>query len=138
MGKAWSPYHPPRPAPGEVTAALLHQYRQRTCQPSEWLATWNVRTMRPSTGLSDDLQQVDDTRKTAIIIDHELAKRNIDIAALQETHLASSGSLKEKDYTFFWQTSAGCTGSALQRATPSRRQLCLPLKGLSASCSCAS
>lgn len=53
-------------------------------------------------GLSDDLQQVDDARKTAII-DRELAKRNIDIAALQETRLASSGSLKEKDYTLFWQ-----------------------------------
>ena len=56
--------------------------------------------MRP--GLSDDLQQVENARKTAVI-DRELAKRNIDIAALQETRLASSGSLKEKDYTFFWQ-----------------------------------
>ena len=53
-------------------------------------------------GLSDNLQQVDDARKTAII-DRELAKRNIDIAALQETRLASSGSLKEKNYTLFWQ-----------------------------------
>lgn len=53
-------------------------------------------------GLSDDLQQIDDARKTAII-NRELAKRNIDIAALQETRLASSGSLMEKDYTFFWQ-----------------------------------
>ena len=53
-------------------------------------------------GLSDDLQKVNDARKTAII-GRELAKRNIDIAALQETRLASSGSLKEKDYTFFWQ-----------------------------------
>ena len=52
-------------------------------------------------GLSDDLQQVKDARKTAII-DSELAKRNIDLAALQETRLAASGSLKEK-YTFFWQ-----------------------------------
>ena len=53
-------------------------------------------------GLSDNLQQIHDARKTAII-DRELAKRNIDIAALQETRLAASGSLKEKDYTFFWQ-----------------------------------
>lgn len=53
-------------------------------------------------GLSDDLQQIDDARKTAII-DRELKRLNIDIAALQETRLPGSGSLKEKDYTFFWQ-----------------------------------
>jgi len=54
------------------------------------------------TGISDDLLQVDDTRKTAII-NRELSKLNIDIAALQETRLPSDGSLKEQDYTFFWQ-----------------------------------
>ncbi|GFS21690.1 hypothetical protein ElyMa_003344800 [Elysia marginata] len=53
-------------------------------------------------GLSDDLQQVNDARKTAII-DRELAKRNTDIAALQETSLAASGSLKEEEFTFFWK-----------------------------------
>ena len=53
-------------------------------------------------GISDDLQQIEDTRKTAII-DRELGKLGIDIAALQETRLPSSGSLREKDYTFFWQ-----------------------------------
>ena len=54
------------------------------------------------TGISDDLREVDDTRKTAII-DRELTKLNISIAALQETRLASSGSLREKNYTFFWK-----------------------------------
>ena len=34
-------------------------------------------------GLTDDLQVVDDTRKTAII-DRELHRLNIDIAALQK------------------------------------------------------
>ena len=53
-------------------------------------------------GLSDDLQQIDDTRKTAII-DQELKRLNIDIAGLQETRLPGNGSLKERDYTFFWQ-----------------------------------
>ena len=53
-------------------------------------------------GLSDNLQQIDDARKTAII-NRELKRLDIDIAALQETRLASSGSLKEQDYTFFWQ-----------------------------------
>ncbi|XP_076036403.1 uncharacterized protein LOC143022188 [Oratosquilla oratoria] len=53
-------------------------------------------------GLTNDLQQVDDSRKTAII-NRELERLNIDIAALQETRLLSSGSLREQDYTFFWQ-----------------------------------
>lgn len=53
-------------------------------------------------GLSADLQQVDDARKTAVI-NRELERLNIDIAALQETRLPSNGSLREKDYTFFWQ-----------------------------------
>ena len=64
------------------------------------LASWNVRTLCP--GLSEDLQQVDDSRKTAII-NRELKRLNIDIAALQETRLPSNGSLREQDYTFFWQ-----------------------------------
>ena len=53
-------------------------------------------------GMADDLQQVDDSRKTAII-DRELNKLNIDVAALQETRLPDNGSIKEINYTFFWQ-----------------------------------
>lgn len=53
-------------------------------------------------GLAADLQQIDDARKTKII-DRELARLNIDVAALQETRLAESGSLRESDYTFYWQ-----------------------------------
>ncbi|XP_068703763.1 craniofacial development protein 2-like [Montipora foliosa] len=33
----------------------------------------------------------------------ELARLNIDVACIQETWLADSGSLMERDYTFFWQ-----------------------------------
>ncbi|KAL8592312.1 hypothetical protein ACOMHN_036946 [Nucella lapillus] len=55
-----------------------------------------------SPGLSADLQYVNDARKTAIIND-ELLRLQLDIVALQETRLAGSGTLKEKDYTFFWQ-----------------------------------
>ena len=43
-----------------------------------------------------------DSRKTAII-SKELARLNIDVACLQETRLADSGSLMERDNTFFWQ-----------------------------------
>ena len=53
-------------------------------------------------GLSRDLSQVDDAIKTAII-NHELRKLNIDIAALQETRLPPNGSIREQDYTFYWQ-----------------------------------
>ena len=54
------------------------------------------------TGLSEDLQDVSDSRKTAVIND-ELRRLHVDITTLQETRLADSGTLREKDYTFFWQ-----------------------------------
>jgi len=54
------------------------------------------------TGLSEDLQDVSDSRKTAVIND-VIKRLHVDIATLQETRLAGSRSLKEKDYTFFWQ-----------------------------------
>lgn len=57
------------------------------------------------TGLSEDLQDISDSRKTAVIND-ELKRLHMDIATLQETRLADSGSLKEKDYTFFWKGGA--------------------------------
>ena len=53
-------------------------------------------------GLNEDLTKIDDSRKTAVI-DSELERLNIDLAALQETRLPGNGSLKEKSYTFFWQ-----------------------------------
>ena len=45
---------------------------------------------------------MDDARKTTII-NKELARLNVDAACLQKTRLADSGSLMERDYTFFWQ-----------------------------------
>ena len=38
-----------------------------------------------------------------LIIDRELTRLDISIAALQETRLSSSGSLREENYTFFWK-----------------------------------
>ena len=67
--------------------------------PALRIASWNIRMMR--TGLSDDLQEIDDAHKTAVI-DHELHRLAIDIAALHETWLPDSGSMREKHYTF-WQ-----------------------------------
>ena len=54
------------------------------------------------TGLYASLQDIKDSRKTAVI-NNELKRLNVDIATLQETRFADSGTLKEKDYTFFWQ-----------------------------------
>ena len=53
-------------------------------------------------GLSQDLQDISNDRKTAVIND-ELKRLNIDIVTLQETWLADAGTLKERDYTLFWQ-----------------------------------
>jgi hypothetical protein len=65
------------------------------------LSTWNVRTMMTGMNTDDDLDNENDIRKTAVI-DTELSMRNIHIAALQETRLADSGTIKEEHYTFFW------------------------------------
>ena len=53
-------------------------------------------------GLSQDLQDISNTRKTAVIND-KLKRLNVNIANLQETWLADAGILKERDYKFFWQ-----------------------------------
>lgn len=63
------------------------------------LGSWNVCTV--TTGL-EDLQFISGVRKSAIIND-ELLRLQVDIAALQEMCLADSGMLKEKDHPFFWQ-----------------------------------
>ena len=74
--------------------------QNKTKTPALRLGTWNVRTMCP--GLNEDHQQIEDARKTAII-DRELSRLNYDIVALQETRLPSNGSLREKNFTFYWQ-----------------------------------
>ena len=64
------------------------------------LGTWNVRTMTP--GFSDNLQEVNDARKTAVI-DRELSRLQMDIVALQETRLPETGSVRVRDFTLFWE-----------------------------------
>ena len=70
---------------------------KRKKRPTLKLGSWNVRTM--TTGI--DTENISDARKTAII-NNELLRLKVDIAALQETRLAGQGSIKENDYTFFW------------------------------------
>ena len=50
---------------------------------------------------SNNLQQGEIRR--SFLIDRELDRLNVDIAALQETRLHGTGSIKEKNYTFFWK-----------------------------------
>ena len=49
---------------------------------------------------SDDLQEVNEVRKTAVI-DRELGRLQMDIVALQETRLPETGSERERDFTLF-------------------------------------
>ena len=53
-------------------------------------------------GFNGDPQAMDDLRKTAVI-DRELHRLCVDVAALQETRLTDDGTLREQNYTFFWQ-----------------------------------
>jgi hypothetical protein len=61
-----------------TTAPTKHKNKAKK-SPVLRLATWNVRTMCP--GIASDLQLTTDNRKTAII-NNELARLKIDIAAL--------------------------------------------------------
>ena len=63
------------------------------------VAAWNVRTMLDRNETTDR-----PARRTALIA-QELARYQIDIAALSETRLADEGSLTEDQgaYTFFWK-----------------------------------
>uniref|UniRef100_A0A0B7BU24 Endonuclease/exonuclease/phosphatase domain-containing protein n=1 Tax=Arion vulgaris TaxID=1028688 RepID=A0A0B7BU24_9EUPU len=110
MGKAHSPYQLPRlGTKREDTSSFLSARAQhgkqqlqkhKTNKPLRF-GTWNVRTMCP--GLVNlDPTKTKDIRKTAVI-DRELERLQVDIAALQETRLPDCGSVKEKNYTFFWQ-----------------------------------
>ncbi|KAL4718556.1 hypothetical protein ACJJTC_011471 [Scirpophaga incertulas] len=88
------------PAPNKTNK---HQKTNHIANKSMRLGSWNVRTMRtgfPDTsGSSDCVQHL---RKTAVI-DGELLRLNVMIAALQETRLPDEGSIKESNFTFFWK-----------------------------------
>ena len=84
----------------EQVLAPSSQKQKTTKPPVLRIASWNICTMCP--GLSTDPQLMDDSCKTAII-NKELARLIIDIACLQETQLAESGSLMRRGHTFFCQ-----------------------------------
>lgn len=62
-------------------------------------ATWNIRTPMDSTRITF----IKIPRRTAVIA-RELKEHNIDIVALQETHLRREGQLEERSagYTYMW------------------------------------
>ncbi len=84
----------------KISTRQTKQNKTKTKVPALRIASWNVRTML--TGLNENLEAMNDARKTAVI-DRELDKLNIDIAALLETRLSENGSLKDECCTFFWQ-----------------------------------
>ena len=96
----WVHWDKGKPEKQAGTMAAGNHKRNYQKRPVLKLGCWTVRTM--TTGLSASLQDIKDSRKTAVMND-ELKRLNVDIATLHETRLADSGTLKEKDYTFFWQ-----------------------------------
>ena len=75
-----------------------HRNSKKTSKVSRLIiGTWNVRT------LLDSARADRPDRRTALVA-RELARYNIDIAALSETRLAGEGHLTEKGagYTYFW------------------------------------
>ena len=82
-----------------IIAPLKYRKQQR---PTLKLAIWNVRTRTTGLTRNDSDHTITDTRKTAVI-NNELSRLSIDIAVQQETRLSDAGSIREQDYTFFWQ-----------------------------------
>ena len=69
--------------------------RRRQRRPLLIIGQWNVRTLLDREGANRS------KRRTALVA-MELAKYNIDIAALCETMFSESGSLNDLEYSFFW------------------------------------
>lgn len=61
----------------------------------KFLACWNIRILIPGFNTDSDL-------KKTFLLNHELDRLNVDIAALSETRLPENGSIKKSSYTIFW------------------------------------
>ena len=59
------------------------------------IGAWNVRTLLDRTGTSRP-------ERRRALVDRELSRYKVDIAALSETRYACTGQETEKTYTFFW------------------------------------
>ena len=95
----------PHTLPGWLAAAngFFHangkkqEKKQRPKTTSLKLACWNIRTMQ-------DSDEADRPQRRSALVARQLARVDIDIAALSEVRLAERGSLTEHEagYTFHW------------------------------------
>lgn len=76
--------------------------KQQQCKKLHF-ATWNVSTLLDSTSITTTTTP----RRTAIVA-AELKRYNVDLAALQETHLLDFGRLDERGsgYSYYWSGSS--------------------------------
>ena len=86
--------HAARPHLPSTVKNKLGRRRQR--RQLLTIGQWNVRTLLDREGANRP------ERRTALVA-MELAKYNIDIAALCETRFSESGSLNDLEYSFFWR-----------------------------------
>ena len=49
-----------------------------------------------------DREETDRPKRRSALVDRELIRYNVDMAALSETRLSDVGELAEANYTFFW------------------------------------
>ena len=75
-----------------------YNYKHKSNQTPFVLSCWNVRTLL-------DLSDSDRPERRIALVSKELARYNIDIAALSETRFSGEGQLLELGgcYTFFWK-----------------------------------
>ena len=79
-------------------------------------------------GMSSDYDLINDSRKSAVI-DRELAKRPIDIVALQEIRLLEKGSIRELEYTIYWSGKSAGSKSQHGVGIAVKNTLCNKLDG---------
>ncbi len=89
----------PQPGPGRHPATVEHAHT--SYHPKQQIrltfASWNVRTLL-------DLDNSNRPERRTALVSKELARYNIDLAALSETRFSDEGQLLETSgYTFFWK-----------------------------------
>ena len=84
-----------RAARPHLPSTVKNQLGRRAQRAQLSKAQWNVRTLL-------DREAADRPERRTALVAMELAKYNIDIAALCETRFSEFGSLNDLEYSFFW------------------------------------